>query len=32
MGEQCARYVLDMRPESVPGLCARFGLWFPGVE
>jgi len=32
MGELCARYALDMQPESVPGLCARFGLWFPGVE
>ena len=26
------RYALDMQPESVPGLCSRFGLWFPGVE
>src|ERR687889_469469 len=32
MGELCARYALDMQPESVPGLCERFGLWFPGVE
>ena len=32
MGELCARYALDMQPESVPGLCSRFGLWFPGVE
>jgi mannose-6-phosphate isomerase-like protein (cupin superfamily) len=31
-GELCARYALDMQPESVPGLCSRFGLWFPGVE
>jgi mannose-6-phosphate isomerase-like protein (cupin superfamily) len=28
----CARYALDMQPDSVPGLCSRFGLWFPGVE
>jgi hypothetical protein len=28
----CARYALDMQPETVPGLCSRFGLWFPGVE
>ena len=32
VGELCGRYALDMQPESVPGLCARFGLWFPGVE
>jgi mannose-6-phosphate isomerase-like protein (cupin superfamily) len=32
MAELCGRYALDMQPESVPGLCARFGLWFPGVE
>ena len=32
MGELCARYALDMQPDSVPELCARFGLWFPGVE
>jgi mannose-6-phosphate isomerase-like protein (cupin superfamily) len=31
-GELCARYALDMQPETVPGLCSRFGLWFPGVE
>jgi mannose-6-phosphate isomerase-like protein (cupin superfamily) len=31
-GELCARYALDMQPESVAGLCSRFGLWFPGVE
>ena len=30
-GELCDRYALDMQPESVPGLCARFGLRFPGV-
>ena len=30
--ELCARYALDMQPESVPGLCDRFRLWFPGVE
>src|SRR5688572_518432 len=27
-----ARYALDMDPDSPPELCARFGLWFPGVE
>ena len=32
MAELCGRYELDMQPESVPGLCSRFGLWFPGVE
>ncbi|HYF28407.1 MAG TPA: cupin domain-containing protein [Baekduia sp.] len=32
MGELCARYALDMQPQSVPELCRRFGLWFPGVE
>jgi len=31
-GELCGRYAVDMQPESLPGLCARFGLWFPGVE
>ena len=31
-GELCARYALDMRPETVPDLCTRFGVWFPGVE
>src|ERR671935_404405 len=29
--ELCGRYDLDMQPESVPGLCSRFGVWFPGV-
>jgi mannose-6-phosphate isomerase-like protein (cupin superfamily) len=32
MGELCARYALDIDPDSVAGLCKRFGLWFPGVE
>ena len=32
MGELCARYALDMRPDTVPDLCRRFRLWFPGVE
>ncbi len=32
MGELCARYALDVQPESPVELCARFGLWFPGVE
>jgi hypothetical protein len=31
-GELCARYALDMQPETVSDLCARFGVWFPGVE
>ena len=31
-GELCARYALDMRPETLPELCSRFGVWFPGVE
>ena len=31
-GELCERYALDMQPETVPDLCARFGVWFPGVE
>jgi mannose-6-phosphate isomerase-like protein (cupin superfamily) len=31
-GELCARYALEMQPESVPDLCKRFGVWFPGVE
>jgi len=30
--ELCGRYELEMQPESLPGLCSRFGLWFPGVE
>jgi mannose-6-phosphate isomerase-like protein (cupin superfamily) len=30
MGELCARYALDMQPETVPGLVERFGLRFPG--
>ena len=29
--EICARYALDMDLESVPGLCARFGLTFPDL-
>ena len=28
--ELCARYELEMRPETVPGLVERFGLRFPG--
>ena len=31
MAELCERYALDMQPDSVPGLCRRFGLRFPGV-
>jgi quercetin dioxygenase-like cupin family protein len=30
LGELCARYELEMDPESVPGLVERFGLVFPG--
>jgi mannose-6-phosphate isomerase-like protein (cupin superfamily) len=28
-GELCSRYGLDMDPESVPGLCERFGVTHP---
>ena len=31
-GELCGRYALEMQPESLLGLCTRFGVWFPGVE
>jgi mannose-6-phosphate isomerase-like protein (cupin superfamily) len=27
--DACARYALEMDPESVPGLCARFGVTHP---
>jgi len=30
MGELCARYELEMDPESVPGLIERFDVKFPG--
>jgi quercetin dioxygenase-like cupin family protein len=30
LAELCARYELEMDPESVPGLIERFGLRFPG--
>jgi mannose-6-phosphate isomerase-like protein (cupin superfamily) len=30
LGELCARYELEMDPDSVPGLIERFGLRFPG--
>jgi hypothetical protein len=30
MGELCARYELEMQPDSVPGLIERFGVKFPG--
>ncbi len=30
IGELCARYELEMRPETVPGLVERFDLRFPG--
>ena len=30
LGELCARYQLEMQPDSVPGLVERFGLKFPG--
>ena len=29
LGELCARYELEMDPDSVPGLVERFGLRFP---
>jgi mannose-6-phosphate isomerase-like protein (cupin superfamily) len=31
-GELCGGYALDMQPDSLPGLCTRFGVWFPGVD
>jgi hypothetical protein len=30
MGALCARYGLEMDPQSVPGLLQRFQLKFPG--
>jgi quercetin dioxygenase-like cupin family protein len=30
LAQLCARYELEMDPESVPGLVERFGLVFPG--
>ena len=30
LGELCARYELEMEPDSVPGLVERFGVRFPG--
>jgi mannose-6-phosphate isomerase-like protein (cupin superfamily) len=30
LADLCARYGLDMDPQSVPGLVERFGLRFPG--
>jgi quercetin dioxygenase-like cupin family protein len=30
LAELCARYELEMDPDSVPGLVERFGLQFPG--
>jgi mannose-6-phosphate isomerase-like protein (cupin superfamily) len=30
LGELCARYELEMDPDSVPGMVERFGLVFPG--
>jgi quercetin dioxygenase-like cupin family protein len=30
LGALCARYELEMDPDSVPGLVERFGLRFPG--
>ena len=30
--ELCARYELEMRPETVPGLVERFGLRFPATR
>ena len=30
LGELCARYALEMQPDSVPELIERFGVRFPG--
>jgi hypothetical protein len=30
LGELCARYELEMDPDSLPGLIERFGLRAPG--
>jgi hypothetical protein len=30
LAELCARYQLEMDPDSVPALVERFGLRFPG--
>jgi mannose-6-phosphate isomerase-like protein (cupin superfamily) len=30
LGELCARYELEMDPDSIPGLVERFGVRFPG--
>jgi mannose-6-phosphate isomerase-like protein (cupin superfamily) len=30
LGDLCARYALDMDPDSIPGLIERFGVRFPG--
>jgi mannose-6-phosphate isomerase-like protein (cupin superfamily) len=30
LGDLCARYGLEMDPDSIPGLVERFGLRFPG--
>jgi hypothetical protein len=30
LADLCARYALEMRPDSVPELVTRFGLRFPG--
>jgi mannose-6-phosphate isomerase-like protein (cupin superfamily) len=30
LGDLCARYELEMDPDSVPGLIERFGVRFPG--
>ena len=32
LGELAERYGIEFQFDSVPGLVARFGLWFPGVE
>jgi mannose-6-phosphate isomerase-like protein (cupin superfamily) len=32
LSDLCARYELEMNPDSVPGLVERFGLVFPGEE
>jgi mannose-6-phosphate isomerase-like protein (cupin superfamily) len=32
LGNLCGRYGLEMKPDSVPDLVARFGLRFPGEQ
>lgn len=32
IGALHAKYSLEMRRDSVPDICKRFGVWFPGAE